>query len=329
MKYREWRALQEQQSAPRPAGAPHTAQGPWWTRPDNPQPGDPWWLHHAAKQRARAVRKTCWTSGSHSKLIVAIFLMCAGAALFFDNIGLLKIWDVWAYWPLILVAMGIVRIAESRSQVVSGIVLVFVGIALLGGKLGLVFASADVLWPLILVGIGVGALLKAMDSRRHPPAADFVTPPRTPPPPPPYAPPQAPFGASQRPFENARRPFTNPFGRPEPSAQVFVIFGSLKRVISSFDFRRCEALSLFGEVNLDLTHAQISPRQGRAVLEANAIFGAVNVRVPPDWRIQVRGAGVFGGYEDKTIPPRPAPDFVPPELIITGAAVFGGVVVRN
>ncbi|MGH9619711.1 MAG: LiaF domain-containing protein, partial [Bryobacteraceae bacterium] len=105
-----------------------------------------------------------------------------------------------------------------------------------------------------------------------------------------------------------------------------VYFGNLKRTISSQDFRGGELISVFGEINIDLRHAQIS--NGTSI-EANATFGAINIRVPETWRVSVRGAGIFGGYEDKTLPPRPAPGFNPPLLVITGAAVFGAVVVKN
>jgi hypothetical protein len=50
--------------------------------------------------------------------------------------------------------------------------------------------------------------------------------------------------------------------------------------------------------------------------------------VPETWEVVIRGTGVFGGYEDKTFPPRSA-DVKPPRLIVSGGAVFGGVTVRN
>jgi hypothetical protein len=58
------------------------------------------------------------------------------------------------------------------------------------------------------------------------------------------------------------------------------------------------------------------------------MFGGIDIRVPETWAVTVRGTGVFGGYEDKTIEPRPT-DPKPPHLIITGVALFGGVTVKN
>jgi hypothetical protein len=64
-------------------------------------------------------------------------------------------------------------------------------------------------------------------------------------------------------------------------------------------------------------------------LDINSIFGGVELIVPENWRIAVRGVGIFGAFEDKTIPPRPDVGVVLPELVVTGSAIFGGATVRN
>ena len=61
----------------------------------------------------------------------------------------------------------------------------------------------------------------------------------------------------------------------------------------------------------------------------NALFGGVDIRVPDTWRVVLKGMGVFGAFEDKTVPPKTDPNVKTPELVITGAALFGGVKVDN
>jgi len=63
-----------------------------------------------------------------------------------------------------------------------------------------------------------------------------------------------------------------------------------------------------------------------AIFEANAIFGGVEMKVPAEWAVSVRGMGIFGGYEDKTKMPV-SPDA--PLLVVSGYAIFGGVSVSN
>ena len=64
-------------------------------------------------------------------------------------------------------------------------------------------------------------------------------------------------------------------------------------------------------------------------MEANALFGGIEIRVPETWNVTVRGAGIFGGYEDKTMDSRAAPDAKQPHLIINGFAIFGGVTIQE
>ena len=43
----------------------------------------------------------------------------------------------------------------------------------------------------------------------------------------------------------------------------------------------------------------------------------------------MKSTAVFGGCDDKTVPPRPEPGFEPVTLVINGGAVFGGITIRN
>lgn len=297
MRYKEWRMRQNQ----RPPGGHAAAPGdPWWTRPDNPQPGDPWWLRHAHRARNRSG----WTRHSHPKFLIAVFLICAGALLFLENIGLIAVRDIWAYWPLILVALGVSRLASHSGGAgrFRGLILIVVGIGLLASNFGFLFLAADFAWPILLIAIGAAILLKTLDSHKQP-AFGFA-------------------GAADRPKQAEQV-------RSDHTLKEQVFFGNLKRRVSSQDFRGGELLSVFGEINIDLRHAQMAPGAMQTVVEANATFGAINIHVPEYWRVSMRGAGIFGGYEDKTLPPRPRPGFEPPLLIITGAAIFGAVVVNN
>jgi hypothetical protein len=59
------------------------------------------------------------------------------------------------------------------------------------------------------------------------------------------------------------------------------------------------------------------------------MFGGVEIWVPQNWTVEVVGHGIFGGYDDKTLPPRINPGDKPQHLVLTGYAMFGGVTVKN
>ncbi len=52
---------------------------------------------------------------NRSGSVFALILIVAGALLFLDNLGLLPINNIGAYWPLALVAWGLTIIERRRS----------------------------------------------------------------------------------------------------------------------------------------------------------------------------------------------------------------------
>jgi hypothetical protein len=60
----------------------------------------------------------------------------------------------------------------------------------------------------------------------------------------------------------------------------------------------------------------------------DAVIGGVEIKIPENWSVVLRGTAVFGGYQDETSQPREdTPGFK--RLFLTGSAVFGGVEVKN
>jgi len=108
-----------------------------------------------------------------------------------------------------------------------------------------------------------------------------------------------------------------------------IVFGGAERRVESQNFEGGKVEAVFGGMELDLSGAAITSPDRRAILEVNAVFGGIEIRVPRTWRVEKKGSAVFGGFDDKTFPPRPEPGVEPPTLVIRGAAVFGGIEVKN
>jgi len=240
------------------------------------------------------------TRARSSRLFFAIFLIAAGTLLFLGNIGLLPIHDVWDYWPLGLIALGIGRLftcANASARIWSVLMIVF-GVFFLLLNFG-VFHVQDGSWwlSLLLIALGVSALMKVLD----PDAA-------------------------------RKRPVGFPDGRWSTSSDNLLkdtaIFAEIKRKIDSPNFQGGAANAVFGSVVLNLRRAQISPADHNASVEANAVFGSVKIRVPENWRVDIQGAAVLGAYSDKTLPPT-TPDLETPTLIVSGYSVFGSVEIEN
>lgn len=118
-------------------------------------------------------------------------------------------------------------------------------------------------------------------------------------------------------------------GDPRTTLNEAVVFGGLERRMTSQDFQGGDVTAIFGGVELDMTEANMQAKE--ATLAITAIFGGVEVRVPPNWQVAFRGAPIFGGIEDKTRTARvedPANSNLK-VLVITGAVIFGGLEIKN
>lgn len=116
------------------------------------------------------------------------------------------------------------------------------------------------------------------------------------------------------------------FGRaPSDSAESIrsTVFwwGSARRT-SSPQFRSAVLTAVMGGIELDLRQAGI---QGRADISVFTFWGGVEIKVPPTWRVTVRGLPLLGGWEDKTTDPV-TPDA--PELVVHITAIMGGAEIK-
>jgi hypothetical protein len=93
------------------------------------------------------------------------------------------------------------------------------------------------------------------------------------------------------------------------------------------EFEGGEIRVFFGEVKVDLSRSGIASPQQPVTIDATATFGAIKIRVPDTWRININGIGVLGVYEDKTTPPSQIAGA--PLVNITGFSMFGSVEIEN
>lgn len=236
--------------------------------------------------------------------IFAVILIVAGALLFLDNLDLLPIQNIQAYWPLALVFWGAMMIERRRTantMIGAGAIIVF-GILLTLGNLHIIHVTGGIIWSLALIAAGLVMLV----GRCQAPAN--------------FWPPKPP------PFEAGSYSRQSYFG--DRLMEQF-IFSGTKRRVETQNFQGGKVEAVFGGAEMDLSQASIATPNRRVVLIVNAIFGGVEIRIPRTWRVEKIGSAVFGGFDDQTVPPRPEPGFDPPTLVIRGSAVFGGIVIKN
>lgn len=239
-------------------------------------------------------RMYCYSckSDNHGTLVSGLVIVLVGLALLAAQMGFLSMNLVWHLWPMIFLAIGLGKLFGGRgANWVSSIFMLVLGALLLAHEFGQSNYGFVQLWPLLIVSAGAELFWQAW---------------------------------------NNPRPSLDDDGTPTSTASVINttnIFGGSENHIASKEFRGGQIVAIFGGFELDLTRADLAGDSAR--IEATAVFGGGEIRVPPTWNVVVRGAGVFGGYSDEThqIPAEPGKPVK--TLFVEGAAVFGGVVVKN
>jgi len=254
-------------------------------------------------------------------MIPGIILIAIGALFLLDNLHILHVSTWFAYWPVILIAFGLVKLVDSTHTGgrIAGGAMLTVGGLFLADNLG--YLRIDQMWPLILIAIGAFMLWNRLS-----PGYDYGQ----------WWPKHHRAWNWDRDRNWDRRrgwdrhrgwdrfSFDSSSTGGNTIHEVNVFTGT-RRVITDQDFKGGKISNVFAGLTLDLTGANIAGDS--ALLEISAVYGGAVVRIPTTWELVMRGAGVFGGYSDQTVHPPITPETK--RLIVKGGAVFGGVTFKN
>ena len=119
----------------------------------------------------------------------------------------------------------------------------------------------------------------------------------------------------------ARGRMTSHGGPADDELDLVAIFEGMELASTAPALRRASVTTWYGGGSLDLRDATLDP--AGAEIAARAVFGGFRLVVPPTWRVETHGIGIFGGFGDARN--RELVDPEGPLLTIKGFALFGGV----
>ena len=96
------------------------------------------------------------------QLVWGLVLVGLGAAVYLDSVDLVEIDELWHYWPLLLVAVGVNKMIgyPTARDFTSGLWTMFIGLwlfAIFEGLYGLTFGNG---WPFLIIAWGVRMILE-------------------------------------------------------------------------------------------------------------------------------------------------------------------------
>jgi hypothetical protein len=247
------------------------------------------------------------TNRSYSwSFIFGALIVAAGVVLLLDQQGFINADRVFSYfWPVILIASGTTMLIDCRGRGGRGfwgISLLAIGLILLLENLGIAHIRFDMVWPLIVIGVGVLMIWQAAGRRLRP---DGTTRPQWP-----------------EIFNRWSRT-----GSPEADFNGIAILGGFKRRITSKKFKGGSVLSVMGGFQIDLRQADMEG--DTATIEAMSFMGGGEIKVPDEWLVSMEGISLFGAFVDETDQQPATVTGTQKKLIMKGASLFGGIVVKN
>ncbi len=222
---------------------------------------------------------------------------------------------------------------RGLGAAIIGIGVLAMGVVLLLDNLGLMDSEeVTEFWPMLLVLVGISHFLRPKGSRRYVAGSIFI------------------FAGVTIQLSNLGvitydifdlwpvilvlvglslilKPFRRrgvTIGEDSGVFEATAILGGAKRRLSAANFKGGDALAIMGGCDIDLRDC--GSEGGPAEIDTFAFWGGIEIKVPQDWEVQVKGLAILGGYGDKT---RSIEGDGRKVLVITGTAIMGGVDIKN
>ena len=224
-----------------------------------------------------------------TSIIWGLVLVAAGVILGGNALGWFNIdlfFDGW--WTLFIIVPCTVGFFTKPGERIGNLIGLAVGVFLLLGCLDIL--SFETLWklvfPIIIILVGLCIIFKNVFSKK---------------------------------FNDAAKKLNEKINSDD---EIGAVFSGQKINMDGEEFKGRNINAIFGGVEFDLRKAKIKED---VMINATAIFGGIDIRVPEDVVVVTKSNSIFGGVSNKTN--NSAKDGAH-TVYINGTAIFGGVEVK-
>lgn len=225
-----------------------------------------------------------------SRVLAAAFFICAGLLLIGERTGSIseEFFHAVFNWQMLLIAIGLTSIVKKGGHAGGYILILIGGVFILPEWMDLPFDTGQLLFPAVLIGVGLIILFKG-------------------------------FNRWQGRFEER---FQKGTFSDIDMIDANHVFGGGEYHVTSTNFKGGRINCVFGGGKYDFRKAKLA--EGVTVLEVTMMFGGLEIIVPNDWNVKVEVDSILGGFSQKNLDfIAPQREFSG-QLIIKGSAIFGG-----
>jgi hypothetical protein len=282
--------------------------------------------------------------------VVGAMLVLTGAAILLDRTGVLQWPAGLSLWPVIIGGIGLARFLGTPEGAPKQGLLFMAGAAWLAlGEVG--WLSMEDSWPIAVIALGLIIALNGGARRWQTVPASASEPPPVP------GAPELPFGRHGKhrhhrslsgmavigiwiaifvAFQSSGGRSFNRFVSEEGSndrVRIFSVFGRAEHTSQAVPFKGADLTNVFGRSEIDLRDATLPPGQTSGI-RLVSMFGAVVLRVPPNWSVDAGAVSAFGGVRDVRMRPpdteaEGAAAGPAPRLVLRGLVAFGRLTITS
>lgn len=103
------------------------------------------------------------------RVLIGLAIILIGVLAILANLGLGENINIWDYWPVILIVIGLSLLLQPTPyrNTFPGLVFVIIGLLFLLGNFDIIDFGFNLLWPIIIILIGIGILRHGMGASRR------------------------------------------------------------------------------------------------------------------------------------------------------------------
>ena len=197
------------------------------------------------------------TNRGSTQVVIGLLVAVVGVVLLLSTLGVAVLGSLILWTPSLFILFGLWRLAANGFKRPSGpaliiLIAVFLQLAVLG-------VSFAIIWPAVLIAIGVAIILHQF-GRRSSSDADQS-------------------------------------GPGSGGVDTFNLMGSVRRSASPSDYRSGEVTAIMGSTHLDMRDAVVAEKP--STLEVTAVMSEVRLRVPSAWRVRLNNTTLLGETDDQ------------------------------
>lgn len=203
----------------------------------------------------------------HTRMVLGGFVILIGVLALADNLFQINTRQVLQFWPVVFMLVGALKLSHARHMAghLLGAGFMAVGVLMTLNNLELIAFHLRDWWPLGVIAVGIGLIVKD-PLRGH--------------------------------LQRMQQHLTPPDEEGSALNTMAVMSGHKLNVLSQ-DLRQGEATAVMGGIQIDFRKAAI---QSEATLKVFVVMGGIEIKVPEGWSVDCRAMVLMGGVEDKTVP---------------------------